>query len=487
MVGEVRLLTEMCVIVRHSAKELTSLILDEERLRAERANRGSWKSRVSGLEDVPGGYIPPSSHPQAARRPRRATAPSGSGGGDDNDLEYRLALEASMNEAAEDEKRRAGKSGTGEEGDDDLAKAIKLSKEEEELRKRELEDQNQSNLLFDDTPATEVPPQPTGFNQGYQQQPQVDWFGNPVQQQQQQPQQTGFLNNAYSQPTGGFQNGGLYGNYGQQQPQQTGYEQMQQPAQQFLQPQNTYNPWAQSMQQPQQQQNGFQQQQDQQPVAQAQSNNPWASTNQTGAIGAQPTGSNNPFATQRPQQHSVSAFRAPTLNTLAEQSSTNQFNSRPNPITTFSAPSVPQAASPIQQQQQRLPSPLSQQSRMSPPVDPYQAKLNALLASGEGQDTFGNVGDSRIPAQHTAPGTFVNSAGAGSMGRLEASKTGTNPFFSQAPAQYPAQTGPVGGFGGSGGLSSGYGGSSNPFGSRPPGQQQQGGYGGQQGGSLIDL
>merc|ERR1712230_120968 len=30
--------------IRHSAKELTSLILDEERMRAERANRGSWKS-----------------------------------------------------------------------------------------------------------------------------------------------------------------------------------------------------------------------------------------------------------------------------------------------------------------------------------------------------------------------------------------------------------------------------------------------------------
>ena len=119
-------------------------------------------------------------------------------------------------------------------------------------------------------------------------------------------------------------------------------------------------------------------------------------------------------------------------------------------------------------QQQRL-SPLSAQ-----PEDPYKANLSALLGSREGQDTFGNVGDLRIPAQHTAPGTFVNSAGAGSMGRLEASKTGTNPFFTQNTAaqfQYPAQTGPATNFG-----------SSNPFGPRP-GQQQQG----QQGGSLIDL
>ena len=106
--------------------------------------------------------------------------------------------------------------------------------------------------------------------------------------------------------------------------------------------------------------------------------------------------------------------------------------------------------------------------------DPYKANLSALLGSREGQDTFGNVGDLRIPAQHTAPGTFVNSAGAGSMGRLESSKTGTNPFFTQNTAnqfQYPAQTGPASNFG-----------SSNPFGPRP-GQQQQG----QPGGSLIDL
>jgi epsin len=91
----------------------------------------------------------------------------------------------------------------------------------------------------------------------------------------------------------------------------------------------------------------------------------------------------------------------------------------------------------------------------------------------------------RLPAQHTAPGTFVNSAGAGSMGRLEAAKTGNNPFFSQGgqqplqgqytgmPAtQFPSQTG----FGASQ--------NNNPFGVRPGQQQQQQQQGG---GSLIDL
>lgn len=437
--------------------------MDEERLRTERANRGSWKSRVTGLEDMGamGGYQGEPSAPQRENRQRARTHEN-----DDNDLEFRLALEASKNEAAEASKRTP--QGT-TDNDEDLAKALKLSREEEELRKREQDDQNQANLLFDDTPAQA--PQPTGFNQGYQQQAAVDWFGNPVQQQQ--PQQTGFLNNAYNQPTGmqpqqtGFQNGyGAYG-YQQQQPQQTGFQQ------QSLQPQNTYNPWAQQM-------NGFgqqQQQQQQQPIQEQQtatpgSNNPWAVPAQTQSpIGVQPTGSNNPFATHRPPQSTTP--KAPTLSSLQEQQTSNQFNQRVNPIANFSpSPAQPQQQAPLQQQNTQ---------------DPYQARLNALLASGEGQDTFGNVGDMRLPAQHTAPGTFVNSAGAGSMGRLEAAKTGNNPFFSQGgqqqplqgqytgitATQFPAQTG----FGASQ--------NNNPFGARPgqQGQQQQQ----QGGGSLIDL
>lgn len=450
-------------LVRASAKELTSLVLDEERLRAERANRGSWKSRVTGLEEFGLGGEDPSSSMATPRRQRQRPQRD-----DEDDLEYRLALEASKNEAEMDAQRRKG--AHPEDTDDDLAKAIKLSKEEEELRKRQLEDQSQGDLLFDDTPAQA--PQPTGFNQGYQQQAAVDWFGNPVQQQQ-----TGFVENAYSQPTGlqpqqtAFQNGYGGNNFGYQQPQQTGYEQMQQPQAQFLQPQNTYNPWAQQMN------GGFgQQQQQQQPVqeqptAQAGSNNPWASTQPSASsIPVQPTGSNNPFATQSSQpqrQTTASPFgNKPTLSTLAEQHASNQFNSRPNPIQNFTAP---------QQQPQLQP---QQTAKQQAPVDPYQAKLNALLSSGEGQDTFGNVGDMRIPAQHTAPGTYVNSAGLGSMGRLEASRTGNNPFFNQHTQpqhQVPAQTGPAGGFGG------------NPFGTQQQQQQQQG-YGGQsQGGSLIDL
>ncbi|KAI4734814.1 ENTH-domain-containing protein [Aureobasidium sp. EXF-12298] len=438
--------------IRVSAKELTSLIMDEERLRSERQNRHSWKSRVTGLEDMAGGGYESETH-STPRKPRER--PANRARTEDEDLEYRLALEASKNEAEEDARRRANKTRGGEE-DDDLAKALRLSKEEEEARKREFDDANASSL-FDDTPAQTQ--QPTGFNQGYQQQTAVDWFGNPMAQQQ--PQSTGYLNNAYNQQPlqaqqTAFPSQDYSGYY--QQPQPTGFDQsfqqQQQPQQQFLQPQATgYNPWATQMQP--------QQQQQPQQTAQPGSNNPWAlsSPASSEALRPQATGSNNPFASSfnRPQQ---TQQRAPTLSALQEQKTATQFNQPAyNPITSYQAP--PPAAAPFQQPAQT-----------AQPMDPHRAQLNALLSSGEGQDTFGNVGNMRIPAQHTAPGTFVNSAGQG-LTKLEASRTGNNPFlqsqFTGMPQQqFPAQTGPANGYA-----------SSNPFGQKQQGPQQSG--------SLIDL
>lgn len=450
-------------LVRVSAKELTSLILDEDRLRSERSDRKLWKSRVSGVDDYgQSGITAPAERPQNSRRKNQRS--------DEEDAEYRLAIEASKHEAEEEKKRRE-KNNRSAEDDDDLAKAIRLSKEEEELRRRELEDQNASSL-FDDTPAP-AQPQPTGWNQGYQQQGAVDWFGNPIQQ----PMSTGFLNNQYSQQPQqtGYQNGYTNG-FGQQ---PTGLDQFQQQPnylqqQPTLQPQQTAfsnNPYGQSQQQAQQTSDMFGQQSPQQSYPQAGSHNPWATSNQqqSDSLKPMPTGSNNPFA-QRPQpvQQKTSP---PTLNTLYEQQTATQFNqpSQPNPIANFQAP----------QPQQQSPQPTATNQK---PMNPQHARLNALLASGEGQDTFGNVGDLRIPAQHTAPGTFVNSAGGG-MERLRAAQTGNNPFFQQqytgaAPSQggfqqqMPAQTGP-------GGFGTGFGQqNNNPFGARPAQQQ---------GGSLIDL
>lgn len=449
--------------VRVSAKELTSLILDEDRLRSERSDRKLWKSRVSGIdENGPSAIAGPIDRPQDTRRkhpnPRS----------DEEDAEYRLAIEASKHEAEEEKKRRDKNKSA--DDDDDLAKAIRLSKEEEELRRRELEDQNAASL-FDDTPAP-AQPQATGWNQGYQQQGAVDWFGNPIQQ----PMNTGFLNNQYSQQPQqaqqtDYQNGYTNG-FGQQ---PTGVDQFQQQQPNYLQQQPTMQPQQTAFSnnpygQQQQVNDVFGQQSPQQSLPLAGTQNPWATSNQqqSDSLRPMPTGSNNPFA-QRPQpvQQKISP---PALNTLYEQTAT-QFTQpiQSNPITNYPA-SQPPAQSP------------QATAHNQKPINPQHARLNALLASGEGQDTFGNVGDLRIPAQHTAPGTFVNSAGGG-MDRLRAAQTGNNPFFQQQftgagpaqgglPPQMPAQTGP-GGFGGGFGQQN-----NNPFGARS-GQQQ--------GGSLIDL
>ncbi|KAL2853798.1 hypothetical protein BJY01DRAFT_57483 [Aspergillus pseudoustus] len=421
--------------VRVAAKELTALILDEDRLRSERSDRKLWKSRVNGLDDYQGhgNGVPPR---RTERRERRRQ------GNEEEDAEYRLAIEASKHEAEEERRRRARQNG--EDDDEDLAKAIKLSKEEEELRRRELEESNAQSLLLDDSTPTQ--PQPTGYNQGYQQQGAVDWSGNPINPQQ--PLTTGFLNNQYATPTG-FQgqltgmNG--YSNGFQQQP--TGYNQNPYAQNNFLQPQatlqpqqtgfSTNNPYGGTdaffQQQPQQQQ------QQQEHLLQAGTNNPWAS-NQQDTLKPLPTGSNNPFAARtQPQQFQAqrpTTSGGPSLNTLSEEQATNQFSnqysnqfsSSVNPIANYQAPQQPQSLAP---------------PKPSPQMDPHAARLNALLATGEGMDTFGNTGDLRIPAQHTAPGTFVNSAGQG-LDRLRATRTGNNPFFGQPQQQFvPQQTGYV--------------------------------------------
>jgi epsin len=472
-----------------AAKELTSLIMDEERLRAERADRKSWKSRVTGIEEYPGARDGApngegSNRRQQDREQRRQRRT------DEEDLEFRLALEASKNEAEEEKKRRERTSGAAGD-DDDLAKAIKLSKEEEELRRKELEQTN-ADLLFGDAPAQPTSYQPTGNNQGYQQQGQVDWFGNLVDQNQQQPQNTGFLNNAYSQPTGvqpqqtGFQNGyGGYGGFQQQQQQPTGFDQFGNQQQQYMQPQQTLQPQQTSfnMNNPYGQFGGYgdmgqQQQQQQQPIQQQDtlqpgSHNPWAANKPQDSLMPQPTGSNNPFASSFNRPQPTQTQTQPTLSALHEQKTQTQFNNTSfNPPVSFSPQqSSPFAAAPQQTQPQKE-------------MDPHAARLNSLLATGEGQDTFGNVGNLRLPAQHTAPGTFVNSAGAG-LNRINANATGNNPFlnsqFTGMPQQNriaPAQTGPVGNFG-----ANPYG-NANPFGGAQQQQQQQRQPGGN---NLIDL
>ncbi|RBQ82603.1 hypothetical protein VDGD_07455 [Verticillium dahliae] len=270
-------------------------------------------------------------------------------------------------------------------------------------------------------------PQFTGFNQGYQQGSAVDFFANPIDQNAQQPQPTGYLGNQYTgfpqqQQQAGFQNG--YGGYGMQ-PQMTsldpfGQQQQQQPTgMPAFQPQPTgFNPYQQQTQSPVAQD----------PFPQAGSNNPWATNNNQQSqspLRAMQTGSNNPFAPSatggssafgRPQTQKIPSM--PALGSLPEQKTLSTFNNQPN--TSFSQPT-------------------SSFGTPQKELNEHEAKLNALLASGDGMDTYGNTGQLRIPAQHTAPGTFVNSAGSGAQ-RLTADATGSNPFLRTQFTGMPSTT-----------------------------------------------
>lgn len=383
---------------------------------------------MTGLEEYGPGQAEASSQRPQQRQPRRRYS-------DEDDAEYRLAIEASKFQEEEDRKKRESRQ-PGDVEDDDLAKAIKLSKEEEERRRRELEETKASSLFDDDliqVNSSQPQPQYTGFNQGYQQGSAVDFYANPIDQSQMQAQPTGYMGTAYTgfqmQPTGyqnGYQNGfGMQADpYGQQN------------LQQFQAQPTGYNPY---LQQQQPVQSPIQQQDTLQPG----SNNPWATNNQAQGLKPMQTGSNNPFA--RPQP-----VKAPSMPVFSSLPSIPE----PKTLTTFQQQPAPQ---PVQQQPQRE-------------MTEHEARLNALLASGDGMDTFGNTGQLRIPAQHTAPGTFVNSAGAG-LNRLTAEPTGSNPFLRQqftgmpavsygAGSQMPAATGPAG-------MNP-----SNPF-ARPQGQTNQ--------------
>src|SRR5271170_3955927 len=232
-------------------------------------------------------------HPQ-----RRRTRPRN----EENDDELRRAIEASKKQADEDERKRRSAAG---ETDEDIARAIKLSKEDEELRQSRLEDQN-ANLLFDDSWAQPAPqPQPL-----YQQsQQQVDFWGSPIDMtaQQQQQQSTGYLQNVYSQPTGYL-------------PQQSGYMQPQQTTNGFSNGFNNANsPYIQSQPQFAPQQTGFQQTS---PIQSSMSNNPYAQQQpQPEALQPMPTGSNNPFAqfSPSPPPQQLRQSFSPSLNTVSEQ------------------------------------------------------------------------------------------------------------------------------------------------------------------------
>lgn len=339
-------------IIRVKAKELVSLLRDDERLRQERELAASKNLRKG-----------------RRRREGRSRSDSRANPDEAYDEELQRALELSRL-TADQEKSRSN-----EESDDpELQAALKLSMEEEEMRKRRNRE-NENLLDLNDEPQNQYI-MATGYYQPQYiaAQQQYDMFGNPIQI----PMETGFNPQYYQQQQAQAQAQAQYQqpqftgfNYGQ--PQQLQQPQQPQPEQQTLQPLKTgsNNPFAlnssSSQQNPQSQSLldlQYQQQQEQLKQQQAQ-------------------------LQQQQQQEQIK---------LQQQEQQLQQQQRLQ----------------LQQQQLQQQQQLKQQSTSSSKYnDSTHSELNNLLAQGTGIDTFGNTGDTRIPHHYTKTQNFLGANGTG--------------------------------------------------------------------------
>lgn len=339
-------------IIRVKAKELTSLLQDDERLKQERdaAQKSGSRGRRRRGNSV-----------RSGRRTGRSSPDD-----DIYDEDLQRALEKSRLTAEEEERRRR------EQSDESLERAIQLSLEEEEMRKK-----NQNLLDLDDEANA---PDVYGF---YQQQPQqqdlstqgqiigYDMFGNPVYGNQ--PMATGYLENAYQDMAA----------------QQLAAEQL------AAQQQALYL---------QQQQQLYQQQ-----LA--------AAANQQLPL---QTGSNNPFGQQQlflqqqqQQQQQQQLLLQQQKEAEEEAKRREEELKKQQLLLQQQQQKLLEQQQKVQQLQNQSQSPVKPNLTGSQKINQQYSELNQLLAEGTGIDTFGNVGDARIPAQFTKTGTFINSQGTG--------------------------------------------------------------------------
>ncbi|CAH1761979.1 9216_t:CDS:10 [Entrophospora sp. SA101] len=136
--------------VRQRAKEITELLQDDERLQHERKQRTELRRRLTGNDDP----LTDRSYNDSASSYERPSY-------FDEEADLRKAIEESKR-SAQDYERRLKES----EDDEELAKALRLSKEEEERRQEELNKKLEMSLL-DLGPSGNNP-----FSQ------QTDLFGN---------------------------------------------------------------------------------------------------------------------------------------------------------------------------------------------------------------------------------------------------------------------------------------------------------------------
>ncbi|KAF9475031.1 ENTH-domain-containing protein [Pholiota conissans] len=350
--------------VRQKAKDITNLLQDESRLREERRTRASMRDRM--IRGVGGDEEPIDVDENTSRR-RKDVPYNGLVGKRPNrdEDELRRAIEESKKSLMQDRM-------TAEERD--LQAALKLSKEEEDKRKQDMENSNAS-ALFDDSNQLAPPTQsnnpfplidPTPYAVGLQPQYTVQ-----PQFTQVQPQFTAF--NPYQQQAQAEQEAQQAEFLRQQQMfmlQQQQAQQQQQQQEEWLRQQQL----AQMQQQQQmQQQNLFAQQPLQVQPTGFGNNNPFAPTSPS-SLSPSP---NPPFQQQRPspsfnlggtyEQHSTSALAS--------------LSTSPQPQTQLQPPA---------------PSSSAQGRPIHVKTKDQNETLAALFADREGgQDTFGNVGQLR--------------------------------------------------------------------------------------------
>ncbi|KAJ7802413.1 hypothetical protein B0H14DRAFT_2892257 [Mycena olivaceomarginata] len=355
--------------VRAKAKDITSLLQDEGRLRTERRARASMRERMVKGAGEEGEFD------AAARGDENGRRRAGGGGGDD---EMRRAIEASKASLRQDQL-------TAEEKD--LIQALKLS-EEEEAKRLKLAEESNAKALFDDQ--HQLPP-PVSNNPF----PFLD--APPPQQQQQQlqpqytmiqPQFTSF--NPYQQQA---EMERKYLRQQQQQQQQAYLQQQQQEEwmrqQQMLQQQQQQEEWMRQQ---------MAQQQQQQLVPQ-----PTGFRNQQSVCAA-----NSSSRRLRYRPFSPSMQQPPAFNLRARTTTTRPRSRR----TRHRSPSPP-----VQQHQ---------------PASGFKASTSQICSPmwTAGQDTFGNTGIMKYG--HTNAGRALvaqqTSSGHNPFGRPQQQQN-EQPFF----------------------------------------------------------
>ncbi|KAG0264375.1 hypothetical protein BG011_006981 [Mortierella polycephala] len=382
--------------VRQKAKDITALLSDEARLKEERRSRSAMRDRMIGR--APGEGHPHESTSPAYERPGM--------GDDDRDLQRAL-----------EESRRTARDTRGSNSDDDdLKKALELSKKEEQDRQRNVEKYNELSHT------EEWESRPKGDQQNQEQTNSTDFFANDFGGSSNN--NNGFdaasamnnNNNSFnndnaflqSQPTG-FNN--PYMQFQQQQLQQQQLQQQQMMQEQMMQQQQL------ELQQ--------QQQQQQQAFMMSQMNSQYQQQVMPQMTGAPAIGSNNPFSAQNIQKASANqpfpdSFRTGVSagefgNNMNNSNNNNGINGfgggfnnmgNSNPVNTNNNSSLGELA--FLQNAMTPAAPANTQPQTQPAAkapnthdEKYAHLATALSNREDGMDTFGNLGQLRVPSHHS--------------------------------------------------------------------------------------